>query len=184
MYTDSKTDTHLTNAHTQSNTKGADMTTNRTAPINFHPGNLALYAKRALYLADETPITYEYGLPHYVYGPGPADGRYWKYVIYETRDALDLCAWLNAHGTHLPAALAPESNTEAAQQCADELEQADEPWEPDDPDGSDLEGERLEQCDFFAARVDDLPLFSGTAPRATVTPFVETEPQPTTPRLF
>ena len=127
------------------------------------------------------------------------------------------------------AALAPESNTEQAQQNAAELEQA----EPRDllaalsAAGCFDELGRLScykhevrdlltqanllalvaagllrrtfggpatygaveyyltsQPSMFAATNADLPLFSGTAPRATVTPFVETEPQPTTPRLF
>lgn len=42
---------------------------------------------------------------------------------------------------------------------------------------------KTSQPDMFAARTDDLPLFSGTAPRATVRPYVETEQHPQ-PRLF
>mgnify|MGYP007071578757 CR=1 FL=1 len=40
------------------------------------------------------------------------------------------------------------------------------------------------QSDLFAARVDDLPIFSGTAPRATVRPFVETPASPRQPKLL
>jgi hypothetical protein len=42
-----------------------------------------------------------------------------------------------------------------------------------------------QQADMFtdAGRVDDLPLFSGTAPRQTVQPFVEREAPPTQIRM-
>ena len=109
-----------------------------------------------------------------------------------------------------PAALSPESNTEAAQQNAAELEQAPHPaacicdeclksansvWELQHPRTGLLhevrqrngyyDAPKTSQPSMFAATNADLPLFSGTAPRAHVSPFVESEVSAERqPRLF
>ena len=89
--------------------------------------------------------------------------------------------------------LTPADNTETRQQAADELEQAEYPAEIDGQSsdigfvsyGTEAQHTRAaRQPDLFAARVDDLPIFSGTAPRATVRPFVETPASPRQPKLF
>ena len=108
------------------------------------------------------------------------------------------------------AALSPESNTEAAQQNAAELEQAPHPaacicdeclksansvWELQHPRTGLLhevrqrngyyDAPKTSQPSMFAATNADLPLFSGTAPRAHVSPFVESEVSAERqPRLF
>ena len=98
------------------------------------------------------------------------------------------------------AALAPESNTEQAQQNAAELEQAPHPAncacdECRNAFFDELDSQldqritklrkQIAQADMFAATNADLPLFSGTAPRATVSPFVESEVSAEQqPRLF
>lgn len=124
------------------------------------------------------------------------------------------------------APLAPANNTEARQQAAADLEQAEpEAMTATEARAAELEFANAECCicgsrggpmrhrlqpsgqvahfhaavcnvilagydgetsqsDLFAARVDDLPIFSGTAPRATVRPFVETPASPRQPKLF
>lgn len=84
--------------------------------------------------------------------------------------------------------LTPADNTEARQQAADELDGTtgqDRESYSDYQDRSNYTvDDDLEQPDMFAARVDDLPLFSGTAPRAHVAPFVETPASPRQTKLF
>lgn len=79
--------------------------------------------------------------------------------------------WLGKLAEYEPSDLAPvepETNTELAQLHA----------EPDPP------APRPGQADMFTDRTDDLPLFSGTAPRAQVQPFVETPTPPKQLGLF
>ena len=110
--------------------------------------------------------------------------------------------WITAN-TPIVRWIEPESNTEAAQQSAAELEQADDAPSPahmammaaDNAANARRDAEAAEWLDnlmaktsqpsMFAATNADLPLFSGTAPRAHVSPFVESEVSAERqPRLF